>query len=108
MLHLNSGKDYRFGGRKDSRTYFYPLTAENEKAVNAMFDFVAGTSSYKSGNVEVVQGRQIRVGKFAKWAFPRGLMDSGVCEFDFAELCKKPTGASDYISLCRRKGGDGR
>ena len=26
---------------------------------------------------------------------------SGVCEFDFNELCKKPTGASDYISLCK-------
>ena len=24
-----------------------------------------------------------------------------MCEFDFEELCKKPTGASDYISLCR-------
>lgn len=31
-----------------------------------MFDFVAGTTSYKSGNVEVVQGRQIYVGKYAK------------------------------------------
>ena len=27
---------------------------------------------------------------------------SGVCEFDFAELCRQPTGAGDYISLCRR------
>lgn len=31
-----------------------------------MFDFVAGTTVYQSGNVEVVQGRQIHVGKFAK------------------------------------------
>lgn len=92
VLHLNSGKDYRFGGRKDSRTYFFPLTAENERSVNAMFDFVAGTSAYQSGNVEVVQGRQIHVGKFA----------NGVCEFDFAELCRQPTGAGDYISLCSR------
>ena len=42
MLHLNSGHDYRFGGKKDVRTYFYPLTEENNREVNALFTQVAG------------------------------------------------------------------
>ena len=92
VLHLNSGHDYRFGGKKDVRTYFYPLTEENNREVNALFTQVAGGDAFNSGDVEVVQGRTIHVAKYL----------NGVCEFDFDELCKKPTGASDYISLCNQ------
>ena len=58
MLHLNSGKDYRFGGKKEVRTYFWPAN----KSTNQ----VAGGDAYKSGDVEVVQGRHIHVSKYLK------------------------------------------
>ena len=66
MLHLNSGHDYRFGGKKDVRTYFYPLTEENNREVNALFTQVAGGDAFNSGDVEVVQGRPIHVAKYLK------------------------------------------
>ena len=92
VLHLNSGKDYRFGGKKEAKTYFFPLTPENDREVNDLFSRISGGTEYHSGDVEVVQGRHIHVPKYL----------GGVCEFDFAELCKQPTGASDYISLCNQ------
>ena len=49
VLHLNSGKDYRFGGKKDLQTYFYPLNESNEKEVNDLFRQVAAGDDYKSG-----------------------------------------------------------
>ena len=66
MLHLNSGHDYRFGGKKDVRTYFYPLTEENSREVDALFAQVAGGDAFRSGDVEVVQGRTIHVAKYLK------------------------------------------
>lgn len=66
MLHLNSGHDYRFGGKKDVRTYFYPLTEENNREVNVLFTQVAGGDAFNSGDVEVVQGRTIHVAKYLK------------------------------------------
>lgn len=30
------------------------------------------------------------------------IINSGVCEFTFDELCRKPAGASDYISICNQ------
>ena len=41
-------------------------------------------------------------GEVREVGVPAGMERSGVCEFDFAELCRQPTGAGDYISLCRR------
>lgn len=104
MLHLNSGKDYRFGGKKEVRTYFWPANESTNHEVDALFKQVAGGDAYKSGDVEVVQGRHIHVSKYLKWAWRAGVRRSGVCEFDFAELCEQPTGASDYISLCGCEG----
>ena len=101
MLHLNSGKDYRFGGKKEAKTYFFPLTPENNREVNDLFSRISGGTEYHSGDVEVVQGRHIHVPKYLGYFYRTLIINRGVCEFDFAELCKQPTGASDYISLCR-------
>ena len=102
MLHLNSGKDYRYGGKKDVRTYFWPSNEATNHEVDALFRQIAGGDQFKSGEIEVVQGRHIHVSKYLKCVCGGGVRRSGVCEFDFDELCNKPTGASDYISLCPR------
>ena len=49
MLHLNSGKDYRFGGKKEVRTYFWPANESTNHEVDTLFKQVAGGDAYKSG-----------------------------------------------------------
>ena len=92
VLHLNSGRDYRFGGKKEVKTYFYPPGPETNREVDALFEQIAGGKNVKSGSIDVVQGRKIHVNKYL----------NGVCEFTFDELCRKPAGASDYISICNQ------
>ena len=99
---MNSGRDYRFGGKKEVQTYFYPPSPETNHEVDALFNQIAGGDQAKSGNIDVVQGRKIYVNKYLKYSFDLSIMYSGVCEFTFDELCRKPTGASDYISICNQ------
>ena len=64
---MNSGRDYRFGGKNDVKTYFYPLGPETNHEVDTLFEQVAGGKNVKSGDIDVVQGRKIHVNKYLKY-----------------------------------------
>lgn len=48
------------------RTYFWPANESTNHEVDTLFKQVAGGDAYKSGDVEVVQGRHIHVSKYLK------------------------------------------
>lgn len=68
---MNSGRDYRFGGKKEVKTYFYPPGPETNREVDALFEQIAGGKNVKSGNIDVVQGRKIHVNKYLKYEYER-------------------------------------
>ena len=66
VLHLNSGRDYRFGGKKELQTYFYPPCPETNREVDELFTQIAGGTNVKSGTIDIVQGRQMHINKYLK------------------------------------------
>ncbi len=88
ILELDGVTDHRRNRIKGMTAYHQPLGAAAKSALDDAFahltDGAAGTPATVSA-----QGRALRVPKAAK----------GVARFGFADLCKRPLGAADYIAI---------
>jgi len=88
--HLDSPHDYRVLGIKIEGTYFTPLNSKAKKSADSVF------SELTQGNMAeemtlTVKGREIKVKETLK----------GIARFTFAELCERPYGAEDYLTITR-------
>ncbi|MBB3066456.1 cell division protein ZapE [Limibacillus halophilus] len=87
---LGEGLDYRIARLRDMPTYHTPLGERSSAALNRAFERLTDGAQPHAGSVKV-KGREIPVSRCAR----------GVARFTFEELCAKPLGAGDYLSLAR-------
>ena len=88
ILHLAGGRDYRLERLAEHPVYFSPLDDTATAEMNRIFEVL--TEGYDLTPVTLTtQGRELEVKKAAH----------GVARFTFDELCGRPLGASDYLTL---------
>lgn len=93
VLELRSAQDYRLAKLSEAPVYYQPLGPHADKAMNAAWqNMISGGHEHKEEIT--IKGRKLIVPRAAR----------GAARFDFADLCERPLGASDYLSLVRRYG----
>ncbi len=91
VLELDGGRDYRRQRLKLLAVYHAPLGPRTAKALKDAFAEL--TEGAEAGSeCLIVKGREV----------PVPLAARGVARFDFDELCGRPLGAEDYLTLARR------
>jgi cell division protein ZapE len=91
VLELDSGRDWRLARLHGKRVYHHPL---NEAAHEALeHAFAELTDGAPGGPMRlIVKGRALVVPRTAQ----------GVAWFNFEDLCAKPLGAADYLTIADR------
>jgi cell division protein ZapE len=88
VVALDGPTDYRLERLRDLAVYYYPLGQAADAALDAAFS--ALTDGALPGPVDIAVGsRKLHVPCAA----------ARVARFDFADLCNRPLGAADYLSL---------
>ena len=90
LLALDGPTDYRRRKIATLKLYHTPLGPNAEVALEASFRELTDGAEPRSARLDV-QGRMLRVPRAAR----------GVAAFTFEELCGRPLGARDYLSLAR-------
>lgn len=90
LLALDGPVDYRRRKIAGLRLYHTPLGPAAERALEAAFRSLIDGAEPRSARLEVL-GRPLRVPRAAR----------GVAAFTFGELCGRPLGAPDYLTLAR-------
>lgn len=93
VMELASAQDYRLAKLTAAPVYYAPLGPEADKAMDAAWARMLSGAHERREDIQM-KGRMLTVPKAAR----------GAARFDFADLCEKPLGASDYIALARRYG----
>ncbi|MEH6528299.1 MAG: cell division protein ZapE [Sneathiella sp.] len=88
VLHLDGGTDYRLDRLAKNPVYFCPLNDVAAKEMDRLFEELTEGSVPRS-TILTTQGRDLEVKVCAR----------NVARFDFEELCNRPLGASDYLTL---------
>lgn len=91
VMHLDSPHDYRKQHAPVEGTYFSPLGQDSSQAMDRVFAALTAGVAPESDVVKV-KGRKISPSLYA----------AGVARFTFAQLCEKPLGAEDYITIAQR------
>ena len=90
LLALDGATDYRRERIGALKLYHTPLGKTADAALEAAFGALTEGAVPRAARLEV-QGRALRVPRAAR----------GVAAFTFAELCGRPLGAADYLTLAR-------
>ena len=96
VIELKSARDYRLDRLTVAPVYYAPLGDEADAAMDAAFARLTAGATITPDTLDV-QGRTLHVTKQAM----------GVARFSFEELCTKPLGAADYLTLNGCGGGGG-
>ena len=88
VLAIDDGRDYRRDRLKGERVYLTPLDEGTRKEIDRLWKALTDSEA-GSPTTLMVAGRTLAV--------PQAL--KGVARFDFAGLCSKPLGASDYLAI---------
>jgi protein AFG1 len=86
--HLASKTDYRLTGHMASKTYMSPINDQTVAAADELFRQLTHNEPLSDATLNI-SGRSLRVPECAR----------GVARFTFDELCRRPLGASDYLTL---------
>lgn len=88
VMKLDSGRDYRLQRLEAAPVYYAPLGSDADQAMDDAFDRL--TLGAKARDCELdVGGRTLFVPREA----------AGVARFSFTELCDRPLGPADYLTL---------
>jgi cell division protein ZapE len=90
VIELKAARDYRLERLTAAPVYYSPLGAEADKAMDAAFARLTAGAQPSPETLDV-QGRKVFV--------PQQAM--GVARFSFEDLCTKPLGAADYLTIAR-------
>lgn len=88
VLHLKGGTDYRLDRLANNPVYFSPLDDQATREMDRIFSELTEGSRVSTMTLET-QGRTLEVSACAR----------GVARFSFEELCARPLGAADYLTL---------
>lgn len=88
VLHLDGGTDYRLDRLAKNTVYFSPCDNAAEREMKRIFEELT-EGSVPHSIILTTQGRNLEVKMCAR----------NVALFDFEELCSRPLGASDYLTL---------
>ena len=94
MVELGAGVDWRSTVLASIPTWYHPLSAATQTALDAAFRHVTGDTAVTSENIRVA-GRDITIAKVAG--------DIGYASF--ASLCDAPLAARDYLAIAGRFAG---
>lgn len=86
-----SSKDFRIRHDIIQEKYIYPISPETEEKFELMFDSLNSGHQPHKKVIDVMQGRKFICERFYK----------GVGIFTFEELCDRPVGSADYISIAQ-------
>ncbi len=87
---IKSDRDYRLERLTAAPVYYAPLNQEAEHAMDAAWDRLTSGATPHETHL-TVHGREWRIPKVA----------AGIARMSFDELCNRPLGAADYLSLAR-------
>jgi cell division protein ZapE len=91
VLHLDSGVDYRLENMRQMDVYLTPLGPETEARLNAYFRQL--THGAEAGPETLfVKGREVVI----------PLAADDIAFSEFGELCERPLGPADYLTLASR------
>jgi cell division protein ZapE len=90
VIELKSARDYRLDRLTVAPVYYAPLGPEADAAMDAAFTRLTAGAAIEPATLDV-QGRTLHV--------PRQAV--GVARFAFQELCARPLGAADYLTIAR-------
>ena len=90
VVHLNGAEDHRARLLQADGTYFCPLGSAARRRADEVFAHLTDHAE-PCAEVLMVKGRELRVPVVAK----------GAARLSFAELCERPHGAEDYLTLAR-------
>ncbi len=93
VFELRSAKDYRLEKLTGAPVYYYPLNDENRRAMDAAWGRMLSGAREKRETV-CVKGRTLIVPRAGR----------GAARFTFSDLCEKPLGAGDYLTLVQHYG----
>lgn len=91
LVAMDSERDHRIFQKPGKETYFTPITAETEKALDEAFCKAVGSGLRLSSVSLPVYGRKVLVPVAS---------ENRVARFSFNELCRSPLGPADYITIC--------
>lgn len=91
VFKLDSGRDYRLERLEAAPVYYAPLGEEADAAMDATFERLTLGAKARACTI-TVKGRELVVTREA----------AGVARFEFEELCARPLGAADYLTLAER------
>ncbi|MDE2579064.1 MAG: AFG1 family ATPase [Hyphomicrobiales bacterium] len=90
VVNLESQTDFRLHKLSSAQTWFSPLGPESTASLRAIFRDLTGRERGAPTSVSVF-GRQVAIPEAA----------ANVAFFQFADLCEKPLGASDFVAIAR-------
>ena len=90
VINLNNGKDYRKNRVIDGETYFSPLNDASNESINKMYKKFSNGSPYSEKTL-FIKGRELKIERQAL----------GCARFEFEDLCGKPLGAEDFLSIAK-------
>lgn len=90
VLELDADKDFRLEKLAGQPLYFTPADAQARAELDRHWHRLVGNGAAAPAELQVL-GRKVEV--------PMAAM--GVARFSFADLCEKPLGATDYLSIAR-------
>ncbi len=88
VLHLAAARDYRLDRLSEAPVWYAPLDATSRAAIDRAFQRLTLGAAPRAMTL-TVQGRKLSVPREA----------AGVARFSFDELCARPLGAMDYLTL---------
>ncbi len=89
-LPLAAARDFRLAKLAGRQLYFTPADRAAEVEMRAVFERLTGQQRGAPAEIEI-KGRKLQV--------PEAAM--GVARFEFADLCVKPLGALDFLTIAR-------
>lgn len=87
VVHLDSETDYRTTVEQDQDYYFWPLNAETEAKFDRLFAQMTGGQTPQLKKL-IVKGRNLLMA-----------CANGVARCSFDDLCERPHGAEDYLTI---------